>query len=91
LKVENIFQNTTGQRKINKPVLKKRAFLRTLIIYHTFLPLPMPTFEAQQSIEPLILEVSKRLGVTFLDCCCRSTKNRNNSARENGVPCMSQM
>jgi hypothetical protein len=91
LKVENVFQNTTGERKINKPVLKKRAFLRTLKIYHTFLPLPMSTFEAQQSIEPLILEVSKRLGVTFLDRCCRSTKNRNYSARDSGVPCMYQM
>jgi hypothetical protein len=65
LKVENVFQNTTGQRKINKPVLKKRAFLRTLKIYHAFLPLPTSTFEAQQSIEPLILELSKRLGVTY--------------------------
>jgi hypothetical protein len=90
LKVENIFQNKTGQRKINKPVLKEGTFLRTLKIYHTFLPLPMSTFEAQ-SIEPLTLEVSKRLGITFLDCCCRSTKNRNNSGRDSGVPCMYQM
>jgi hypothetical protein len=65
LKVENVFQNTTDQRKINKPVLKKRAFLRTLKIHHAFLPLPTSTFEAQQSIEPLILELSKRLGVTY--------------------------